>query len=68
MKLIPRIVFWIGTIAFVEGAVIKLFSLEAAGYRWMFGLAPRNFFQGAMACFMFAIAYCVVFIFSKKTP
>ncbi|HPR63676.1 MAG TPA: hypothetical protein PK014_05585 [Thermoanaerobaculia bacterium] len=66
MKFIPRIVFWIGTIGFVYGVFLKVANQLGSPAAWPFGLIPRNFFQGSMGCFMFAIAYCVVFIFARK--
>jgi len=67
MKLVPRLVFWLGIVSLGLGIILKLVWHFADPVRGPFGLVPGSFMFFSLVSFVAAIAYCVVFIFMQKT-
>jgi len=68
MKVLPRLIFWVGAVSLVYGVVLKLVNAQVeTPSGWPFGLWPRQFLDFSLVCFVAAIAFCVVFIFIKQT-
>ena len=67
MKVIPRLLFWLGMVSLGFGIILKLVCHFGDPVRGPFGLAPGNFMFFSLVMLVAAIAYCVVFIFMQKT-
>ena len=66
MKVIPRILFWIGTISLMYGIILKFHNSVSEPVSWPLGLAPYHFLEFSWVLYIASIAYCVIFIFMKK--
>ena len=66
MKLIPRLVFWLGVISIVYGIILKLIVRVGTGVSPPLGVWPQACLQFSILCFVAVISFSVVFIFQKK--
>lgn len=66
MKIIPRFLFWVGTLSWAYAVILKIVSFVSGPAAWPWGLQPNDFLEFSLVCFVAAIAFCVIFIFSKK--
>ncbi len=67
MKIIPRLVFWLGAVSLGLGIILKLVCHFGDPVQGPFGLTPGSLMFFSLVSFVAAIAYCVVFIFMQKT-
>jgi hypothetical protein len=66
MKVLPRLVFWLGMISLGFGIILKLVCHFSSPVSGPFGIPPGSFMFFSLVCFTMAIAYCVVFIFTQQ--
>ena len=65
MKIIPRVVFWLGTVSLCFGIILKLIWGISGRVAGPFGTGPYSYWAFAVVCFLGAIAYCQVFVLTR---